>query len=162
MTGAVTNEAAEVIEALPADASEPHTHIGYLIRRAQQLHVAVWARVVSTEVSSVQYSILVILDRLGEASQRELCDEVGLDRSTITEILRRMERNGLIERRRSAVDARRNTVQLSELGRTERVRLKPLVVQVQHELAAGMSGEERSALARGLRRLIALHDTELV
>lgn len=162
MTGAVTNEAAEVTEALLADAHEPQMHVGYLIRRAQQIHVAVWARVVSAEVSSVQYSILVTLARLGEASQRELCDAAGLDRSTIAELLRRMERTGLIERHRSAADGRRNIVRLSELGRAERARLKPLVMQVQHELTAGMSGEERSALARGLRRLIALHDTELV
>ncbi|MGK0741413.1 MarR family winged helix-turn-helix transcriptional regulator [Leucobacter sp. Z1108] len=136
------------------DAHEPHAHIGFLIRRAQQLHVAVWSRVVSTEISSVQYSILVTLDRLGEASQRELCDEAGLDRSTIAEILRRMERNGLIERQRSAVDARRNTVRLTAHGLAERIRLRPLVKAVQQELTTGLSAAERAQLEHGLKRLL--------
>lgn len=133
---------------------ESQLHVGYLIRRAQQLHLAVWSRIVSTEVSSVQYSILLTLDRMGAASQRELCDEAGLDRSTIAEILRRMERNGLIERQRSAEDARRNTVRLTALGHSERRRLDPLVLEVQRELTAGLSPEERSELERSLVRLI--------
>ena len=157
MTDAVTAEGVSEPADQIADEREPHVHVGFLIRRAQQLHVAVWARVVSSELSSVQYSILVTLDRLGEASQRELCDEAGLDRSTIAEILRRMERNGLIERHRSAEDARRNTVRPTQLGRAERIRLKPLVVEVQRELTAGLSAAERAGLERDLRRLIDSH-----
>lgn len=153
MTGALSDEAVDEVD----DAREPHIHLGYLVRRAQQLHVAVWARVVSTDISSVQYSILVTLDRVGEASQRELCDEAGLDRSTIADVLRRMERNDLVERRRSTTDARRNTVSLTEHGRTERVRLKPLVAEVQRELTAGLTDLEREELERGLNRLIAVH-----
>ena len=152
------HERADVAAEHLADASEPQAHIGFLIRRAQQLHVAVWARVVSSEISSVQYSILVLLDRLGEASQRELCDEAGLDRSTIAEILRRMERTGLIERQRSAADARRNTVRLTAAGKAERARLKPLVVRVQQELTEGMSPSDRAQLAHGLSSLIAARE----
>lgn len=140
-----------------ADELEPHAHIGYLIRRAQHLHVATWARVVSAEVSSVQYSVLVFLDRLGEASQRELCDEVGLDRSTVADLMRRMQRNGLIERRRSTHDARRNAVTLTDFGRAERLRLKPLVAEVQRELTLGLSSSDRAELERGLTKLIAAY-----
>ncbi|MGK0715809.1 MarR family winged helix-turn-helix transcriptional regulator [Leucobacter sp. W1153] len=151
---AIAGEAAGVIIGGIQDAHEPHAHVGFLIRRAQQLHVAVWARVVSTEVSSVQYSILVTLHRLGDASQRELCDEAGLDRSTIAEILRRMERDGLVERQRSAEDARRNSVRLTTLGLAERRRLKPLVLKVQQELTAGLNAAERAQLELSLNRLL--------
>lgn len=136
---------------------EPQMHVGYLIRRAQHLHVAIWARVVSTEISSVQYSILVVLDQRGEASQRELCDEVGLDRSTVADLVRRMQRRDLVERRRSPEDARRNTVTLTAQGRSERERLRPLVDQVQRELAGSLSPADRSALEQGLSRLLAAH-----
>ncbi len=134
--------------------AEPQRHVGYLIRRAQQRHVAAWTRIASSEISSVQYTILVVLDRLGEASQRELCDEVDLDRSTIADLVKRMERKGLIARRRDPADARRNTVTLTDAGRSERARLRPLVDQVQDALVASMSPNERRALRAGLIALL--------
>lgn len=137
---------------------EPQRHTGYLIRRAQQAHVAAWTRVVSTEISSVQYSILVVLDQLGEASQRELCDKVDLDRSTVADLVRRMEKHGLIERRRDPADARRNTVTLTTHGRAERTRLQPLVHEADRELTSHLTAEERDGLRRGLRVLLSARD----
>nr|WP_179489082.1 MarR family winged helix-turn-helix transcriptional regulator [Microbacterium immunditiarum] len=136
----------------PQDDREPQRHLGYLIRRAQQLHVATWARVVSQETSSVQYSILAVVHRLGEASQRELCDEVDLDRSTIADLVARMERRGLVDRHRSPADARRNVVTLTEIGESELNRLRPLVEEVQRELVVGLT----DAAAAQLRELLGL------
>ncbi|GAB2695274.1 DNA-binding MarR family transcriptional regulator [Microbacterium marinum] len=133
-----------------ADIPEPQRHVGNLIRRAQQLHLATWARVASVEITSTQYSILAVLDRLGEASQRELGDEVDLDRSTIADLVRRMEKSGLITRQRAASDARRNIVALTEHGAAEYARLAPRVIEVQRELTAHLEAEEASALFRGL------------
>jgi DNA-binding MarR family transcriptional regulator len=133
---------------------EPQRHVGYLIRRAQQRHVAAWTRIASSEISSVQYTILVVLDQRGEASQRELCDDADLDRSTIADLVARMERKGLIARRRDPQDARRNTVTLTDAGRAERERLRPLVDEVQEALVATMSNKERRALRDGLRALL--------
>lgn len=133
-----------------ADLPEPQRHVGNLIRRAQQLHLATWARVASADITSAQYSILAVLDRSGEASQRELCDEVDLDRSTIADLVRRMEKAGLIARQRAEGDARRNVVTLTEHGATERRRLAPLVIEVQRELTGHMDDTESDALFRGL------------
>nr|WP_274636164.1 MarR family winged helix-turn-helix transcriptional regulator [Microbacterium bovistercoris] len=138
-----------------ADEPEPQRHLGYLIRRAQQLHVAAWGRIVSPEISSVQYTVLVVLDRYGEASQRELCDQADLDRSTIADLVARMERRGLIVRRRSTADARRNVVSLTPHGAAERRRLAPLVAQVQVELAADMPAEQLARLRADLKTLLA-------
>ncbi|GAA3765063.1 winged helix DNA-binding protein [Microbacterium kribbense] len=137
---------------------EPQRHIGYLIRRAQQLHVATWARIVSTEISSPQYTILVILDQRGSASQRELGDEVDLDRSTIADLVARMERRGLLRRDRDPDDARRKTVTLTEHGRAERVRLRPLVEQVQRELVAPLSDQAHAGLRHALHGMLDLDD----
>lgn len=133
-----------------ADLPEPQRHVGNLIRRAQQLHLATWARVADPQITSTQYSILVVLERLGEASQRELGDEVDLDRSTIADLVRRLEKSGLIERQRAEGDARRNVVTLTEHGAVERERLAPLVVEVQRELTGHLESAEAAALFRGL------------
>ncbi|MCE7482165.1 MULTISPECIES: MarR family winged helix-turn-helix transcriptional regulator [Microbacterium] len=136
------------------DLPEPQRHVGNLIRRAQQLHLSTWARVADPDITSTQYSILTILDRLGEASQRELGDEADLDRSTIADLVRRMEKSGLIARQRAAGDARRNVVTLTEHGAGERKRLAPLVVDVQRELTAHLEADEVAALFRGLWRML--------
>ena len=150
MTDLVTDDGAEL---------EPYRHTGYLLRRAQQLHVATWARIVSTDISTVQYSILVILDRKGELSQRELCDEVDLDRSTIADLVARMERRGLIVRHLDPADARRKTAGLTDRGRAERMRLQPLVDQVEDALTGAFKGPVRDSLRDTLRTMLAQKDS---
>ncbi|TVZ01570.1 MarR family transcriptional regulator [Trebonia kvetii] len=150
MTDVVTDDGAE---------PEPYRHTGYLLRRAQQLHVATWARIVSTDISTVQYSILVVLDRAGELSQRELCDEVDLDRSTMADLVARMERHGLIARRRDPADARRKTVALTDHGLAERMRLQPLVDQVEDALTGAFKGPARDCLRDTLRMMLAQQDS---
>lgn len=136
-------------------AAEPQRYTGYLIRRAQQRHVAAWMRIVSTEISTVQYSALVALDQNGAMSQRELCDAVDLDRSTIADLVARMERRGLVVRGPDPEDGRRKAVELTEHGRAERWRLQPLVEQVEDVLTGSLSASTRDALRDGLRELLA-------
>lgn len=116
--------------------------------------MALWARLVSTEISSVQYAILAVLDRDGAMSQRGLCDEIDLDRSTIADLVSRMERHGLIERHADPDDGRRKVVALTPRGRDERWRLRPLVDDVQHELTAPLSAEQASVLDSLLRQIL--------
>ncbi|WP_040167267.1 MarR family winged helix-turn-helix transcriptional regulator [Microbacterium gorillae] len=134
---------------------DPYRHTGYLIRRAQQLHVATWTRVVSTETSSVQYAIMAVLHRVGDASQRELCDAVDLDRSTIADLIARMERRGLVARHRDPADRRRNTVTLTDAGQTEYAMLQPRVTTADAELTSILDPTDREALRQALRELLA-------
>jgi DNA-binding MarR family transcriptional regulator len=134
--------------------AEPQRYTGYLIRRAQQRHVAAWARLVSTETTSVQFAVLAVLDRLGECSQQQLCQAVDLDRSTIADLVARMERRGLLTRRRAADDRRRNVTVLTPEGRAELDRLRPGVEAVERELTGDLDADERAALRASLRRLL--------
>lgn len=133
---------------------EPLKFTGFLIRRAQQTHAAVWNREVSTEITSVQYGVLAVLDRQPGASQRELCDEVDLDRSTIATLVARLERRGLLERVRDAGDKRRNQLRLSAAGHAELERLRPLVENVERTLVTGLTASERDELRRLLRLVL--------
>jgi DNA-binding MarR family transcriptional regulator len=137
---------------------EPQRHTGHLLRRAQQVHVATWMRLVSTEISTVQYSVLVVLDRRGELSQRELGDEVDLDRSTIADLVARMERHGLVLRRPDPRDGRRKTVRLTDQGLDERRRLRPLVDRVEEQLTGSLPSQTRDALRSALRLLLDQQD----
>ena len=129
-------------------------HTGSLIRRAQQRHVAIWMREVSTDVTSVQYAVLLVLEQRPGVSQRELGDELDLDRSTIAELAARMVRNGLAERISDPQDKRRNTLFLTTTGRELLAELKPRVGNVERVLTQQLSATERDTLRQLIDRLL--------
>ena len=129
-------------------------YTGHLLRRAQQLHVAVWLRDVSSETSSVQFAVLTVLDHRPGASQRDLGRALDLDRSTIADLVARMMRRGLIERERDGDDRRRNVLQLTGAGRAELARLRPRVDAIEPALTAGLDPVEREELRRLLSRVL--------
>lgn len=133
---------------------EPLRHIGHLLRRAQQRHVAAWLRDVCAETTSVQFAALAVLDRRAGASQRELGRELDLDRSTIADLVGRMVRRGLIERERAPEDRRKNVLQLTPAGRDELARLRPRVDVMDARLTAGLKPDERHELRLLLHRML--------
>lgn len=136
---------------MDAEQLEPMKFTGFLIRRAQQAHVAVWSREVSSDITSVQFGVLSVLARRPGASQRELCDELDLDRSTIASLVVRLEHRGWIERERHVDDKRRNTLRLTDAGRDEIARLRPHVDDVERALTAALTPDERTEFRRLLR-----------
>lgn len=134
--------------------SEPLRYTGHLIRRAQQRHVALWQEKVSAEVSSVQYAALAVLERMPGASQSELGAELDLDRSTIADIVSRLERRGVLERSSHESDRRRYSLHLTESGLAEVRRLRPLVADANERLTAGLSAAELATLRLLLTRIL--------
>lgn len=122
------------------------------IRRLLQLHSALWFQHVSTEVSSVQYGVLYFLNRHGELGQRELMDLAQLDKSSLAELLSRMEANGTIATARDPRDRRRKVVTLTPAGHTLFTSLSSAAVRVNDMLTAGLTATETSTLDRLLEK----------
>jgi DNA-binding MarR family transcriptional regulator len=136
---------------------DPHDvsrYTGYLIRRAQQAHVAAWQREVSSEVSSVQFGVLNVLAGAPGASQQHLVERLDLDRSTIADIVVRLERRGLIERIRDGLDKRRNRLHLTEAGERELAILLPRVARVDEVLTRNLDEADRLNLRRILTQML--------
>lgn len=129
-------------------------HTGHLIRRAQQRHLAIWQRDVSSEISSVQFAVLTVLGATPGVSQKEVGDVLDLDRSTIADLVGRMAKRNLLERHRDPIDKRKNNIELSELGAAELRRLRPLVDNIEAPLTAGLSKDQRSELRDHLRAIV--------
>lgn len=123
---------------------------GGLVRRAQQRHLAVWQSEVSTEITSVQYAALEILQRTPGVNQRQLGDELDVDRSTIADLVGRMVRNELVERSDDPIDKRSYVLFLTSAGRKQLATLRPRVEEVERVLTAKLTAVE----ARELRRLL--------
>lgn len=71
-----------------------------------------------------QYLVLLVLWEKDGIGVTEICDELYLETTTITPLLKRLEARGLIHRRRSAEDERRVIVTLSEEGRALRAEVE--------------------------------------
>lgn len=137
-----------------SDSTEPLSYLGSLIRRAQQRHVAIWNAEVSSEITSVQFAALAVLAERRELSQRELGDELDVDRSTVADLVSRLVRNGFVTRTTDPVDARRYVLELSDSGRVALNELGPRVADAQVTLAAALSAEDAEQLRELLQRVV--------
>jgi DNA-binding MarR family transcriptional regulator len=142
---------------LPINKNEPEvrpTFTGSLVRRAQQRHVAVWLSEVSAEITSVQYAALEILHRTPGVNQRQLGDELDVDRSTIADLVARMVRNGLVERSDDPVDKRSYVLFLTAAGKKQLAALRPRVEEVERILTTRLTARESAELRRLLSALL--------
>lgn len=64
-----------------------------------------------------QFPVAIELMVHDGATQRELCDRVRIDQSTMASTLKRMERNGVIVRRACERDGRQSTIHMTAKGR---------------------------------------------
>jgi len=103
------------------------------------------------------YSMLAALEEFGPLSQAELGRRCDLDRSDVTAAVTGLESRGLLERRPDPDDRRRNTVRITEAGRTHLAELDALVAIAQDELLAPLSPAERKLLVMLLTRLAEHH-----
>jgi MarR family transcriptional regulator, temperature-dependent positive regulator of motility len=123
-------------------------HTGSLVRRAQQRHVAIWLSEVSTEITSVQFAALAVLQQTSGINQRQLGDELDLDRSTIADLVARMVRNGLIERSDDPDDKRSNVLSLTAAGKKQFATLRRRVDGLERILTAALTSQESVELRR--------------
>lgn len=89
--------------------------IVHLLHRAGQLADETLADA-GLDVTTRQAAVLTALAELEEASQTQLVNATGIDRSTMADLVRRLSVHGLVTRKRSNRDARANRVRLTARG----------------------------------------------
>lgn len=128
---------------------------GHLLRLCQQRAVELFVREVGEDGPTPrQFAVLVSVMAKPGLSQTELVRATGIDRSTLTEIIRRLVRRGLVTRRRTAADQRANALQLTEAGVAAVDRATPAVLRAQERIMAPVPPERR-AEAMALLALLA-------
>ncbi|MEV7005079.1 MarR family winged helix-turn-helix transcriptional regulator [Streptosporangium sp. NPDC051022] len=128
---------------------------GYLARRIYQSYVALWTRVVDPVLTGPQYAVLTAVDSYPGVDQKSLASSVALDRSTMTDVVRRMEDAGLIVRRTALHDGRRKLLYLTEEGAGRLAEVRRLARALDEELLRGYEGAGRDQVMRELTRLAA-------
>jgi len=100
-----------------------------------------------------EYLVLDQLRVLGQASQTELADALGIDRSNHATIAAELCDRGLAERSRDHADRRRYVLRLSPAGERLLTRTEGAIGAAEDELLAPLDRDRREQLYDLLRRL---------
>ncbi len=134
-----------------------HGAVGHLLRRSQQRAVDLFVEEVGEDGPTPrQFAVLLSVHQNPGVSQTDLVRTTGIDRSTLTEILRRLGRRGLIRRERQPGDRRTNALHLTGDGRRTMETAIGAVERAQQRILEPIPAAERPAAMRVLERLAGL------
>ena len=124
----------------------------HLLHRALQLALDIYAEETGTgALTQRQFAVLSAVMAKEGCTQSELVRATGIDRSTLAELVARLIGKDLLARERSTLDARANTVRLTDAGRTAVQEAGPKVAQADARIMALVPGAKRDAFIKTLR-----------
>jgi len=101
-----------------------------------------------------QFAVLLTVAQHEGLSQTNLVERTGIDRSTLADIIRRMIKKGLLQRRRTKEDARAYAVRLTEEGARVLKSSDPLSRKVDEKVLAVLSAQERERFLQDLNKIV--------
>nr|WP_314625838.1 MarR family transcriptional regulator [uncultured Noviherbaspirillum sp.] len=132
---------------------------GFLIRRLHQLHCALFTEETRDfGITPVQYSLMTALDERGELDQNSLALEIGLERTTVADVVLRLHDRGVLERRQSAMDGRVRLVRLTRKGKTLLKKMAPAVQRAHDRTVEYLSPAERDVFLLQMVKLVELNN----
>jgi len=100
----------------------------HLMHRVLQLALDIYAEEAGPDgLTQRQFAVLEAVSVRSGLTQTDLVKATGIDRSTLADLVARMTARGLLERERSALDARAKAVRLSEAGQAALEAARPRV-----------------------------------
>jgi MarR family transcriptional regulator for hemolysin len=105
-------------------------------------------------VSARGYHVLIAAAS-GEYTQKELADQVGLDKTTMVVTVDELEEAGLAERRPSPTDRRAHVIAVTQAGKRKIAEGRKTVARVQTDVLDSLPAGEREALLESLESLVA-------
>jgi DNA-binding MarR family transcriptional regulator len=124
----------------------------HLLHRAVQRADDIFADNVSeANLTPTQYAVLVGVAQSADLSQTDLVEVTGSDQTTLSEVVRRLLKKGLLQRRRRKEDTRKYAVRLTEAGRQVLQAAEPRVLRAEVEVLARLTGNQRRAFVAALK-----------
>ncbi|MBQ0071924.1 MAG: MarR family transcriptional regulator [Spirochaetales bacterium] len=103
-----------------------------------------------TSRGSSQLSVLHLLKTEGPLSQKDLAEKLNVKPASVSELVTKLERKGLLERQRTEEDRRKVVLCLTEKGRS----VPELKKEDKAHYYDALSKEEKTALASSLKKLM--------
>ncbi len=125
---------------------------GFLLRVARQRSAAYFEPIAEKYgITPQQYSILRTTHQHPHIDQNDLGERVSLDGSTISEMVKRMEQRGLLQRRS---EGRYRRLTLTDKALKLLRQVHPEVVRSQAQLLSSLTARERDRLMQLLSKLV--------
>lgn len=146
---------------------EPERHPGHLASAIGGL-AAIFRRRLSERLSHEQwvidaglrphcYGVMIWIDRLEPASQKQISDQIGLDPSDMVAVVDILEHAGFAARQRDPEDRRRSSLTMTPGGRRALRRLNSISAEVQDEILAPLGARDRATFERLVQRVVEHH-----
>ncbi|MFL6417068.1 MAG: MarR family winged helix-turn-helix transcriptional regulator [Bryobacteraceae bacterium] len=131
-----------------------HSMPGYLVRRTQQISTALFAEECADyDLTAVQYAALVAIGLHPQIEAARISRLISLDRSTLGDVLERIEGKGLVRRTASSADRRVKLLSLSTEGKKLIADVESAVLRVQERLLEPLNAKERKTFVSLLSKL---------
>jgi MarR family transcriptional regulator, organic hydroperoxide resistance regulator len=124
----------------------PMSYAIFQLARAHRAYAAAMLREMDLHLGQ-ELLLMQLLDRDGQ-TQSELLDSVGLDHSTVSKSLRRMQDAGLLSREPAAHDRRVMVVHLTDKGRAMREPLAAMWRALEETSARDLSAQQAESFVR--------------
>jgi DNA-binding MarR family transcriptional regulator len=135
------------------------TQPGHLIRRAQQIAVAIFIEECAAfDLTPVQYAAMVAIQENEGIDATRLSAQIAFDRSTLGNVLERLEARGFVERYSSPDDKRVKLLRLTPQGRTVTRRAEAAVRRTQDRILAPLEPADRRVLLGLLAQIVTVNN----
>ena len=132
---------------------------GHLVRRVQQIHSSIFAAECGAfDLTSVQYAALTAIGDNPGVDATRLSALIAFDRSTLGDVLERLELKGWVARSPGQQDRRVKVLHLTPGGADILRQARPAMLRVQTRLLDPLSAEERRLLVHLLTRIASEHN----
>ena len=136
-----------------------YTAPGYLFRRMQQIAVAIFVEECRAyDLTPVQYAALIAIHTHPGIDATRLSAVIAFDRSTLGNVIERLEAKKLIERKSSGGDKRVKLLYLTKAGATLLRDIKPSVDRAQARMLQPLKAADRKTLLALLTQLVDLNN----
>ena len=125
----------------------------HLLHRAGQCVADIFQAEIS-DLTPRQLAVLMTVAEDEGASQTKLVNATGVDRSTMADIVKRLVRKRLLQRRRTREDARAYAVKLTDEGRRVLSVARPALGRVDERVIGALPGKQREAFLTALVSIV--------
>ena len=130
-------------------------HLPYLINRVGSALVARFSAdaLAGARLSIASWRVLAVLSNNGGLRQTDLAAMTSIDASTLSRLITRLARDGLVRRTRSKTDSREVAVALTRKARSLMGKLIPVAAALQNSATQKLSKQDLATLKRVLRKM---------
>ncbi|MCA1940446.1 MAG: MarR family winged helix-turn-helix transcriptional regulator [Caenispirillum bisanense] len=127
--------------------------IGFLLRKAQQRHLNIFATHIGEDLTAQQFAALAKLHEGGPSSQNSLGRQTAMDVATIKGVVSRLKDRGLVDKSPDPQDKRLHLIDLTAEGRRTIERVLPLAREISRMTLAPLDRAEQQTLLRLLKKI---------